>query len=1314
MGRQVLFGSYELLERIGEGGMAEVWRARSRGVAGFEKEVVIKRVLPSLMARDDFAALLVHEAKVAARLNHPGIVQIFELGEEQGAYFIAMELVQGCDLATALAAQPNPMTPGIGLSLELRLWIVMEAARALDYAHRQRTEEGRPLGIVHRDISPQNVLLGYEGQVKVADFGIALAEGLGSSEDGNTLRGKYAYMSPEQARAEPLDHRSDIFSLGIVLYELLAGRRLFRAKTPEATLERVVSGVVPSLDLAAMGAPAASLGAVLSRCLERDRETRYASAGLMADDLSRVLVEMDAHVGDADLREAIARIAPPADASRANKARTSLFTQSDEERLGLGVTPIAVTEPTRAFSPSRRLRAEERAALVAVLPDEGSTDRVRRLAERHGGSLLPAAGGLFEAVFGHRGDAEHAAECAVRFGLDVRRDRPETPFALVRGGARVYEGGPAEPLAATRQLAVDHLSDGLRIDPSLSEELSWRFRLEPGLSGQWPAVVEARSRAEREIQSLREGVLVGRRDELDVLSSAYLAAAQGRGGAHLLVGGAGTGKSRLIAEVAHAATCEGATVIATHGRAGKQGAYAALGALFGDLCGVETSDGADARRDKVDRLRVLGLGALAIAEVGAALGVGEGAVPRPVGRPRGLVLAAAFDRTMQALSEDAPVLVVMEDVHWMDDESRQLLDLLLGPLRRKRVLALLSARPGVALPPLEAVERMTLGRLESRLAQRLFARRVGARAIEGDVMAVLESACAGNPASLTQLAFALRGCPDLGVSDGVLHALPAVDQLPVPGPMAAAVAARASALPRSARRLLAACAVLDQESATTTLAAVTSVPPDRLHRPMMRLLTAHWLRPTVGQRVFTLCGGWGGGDGAPVPEGVRVEGGDLVRRAVLEALPRRLREQLHASAVDALVDEPDVSLDLLATHARLGRLASAPDHCLRAAERARKSDQPERAARWLLEAAAAATTMDGTRATDPMVLEWRITGAELALEAGAADLTLEALEGLDQGIPAPPLVVRAGLVRARLRARESSWEDAVSILEEAAGVLEDVEDDALRGQLWLALGWSLMETGDGLHAIDMLEAAVACFEGEAMGRADRRAHSLWVPEPGAELGDALCALAIALARAGKGDRARRASHRGLVRAAAHGGGALRWRALFAAAEVATSAGDPHGWELWVDAAELARGLGLEEASAQTSVYAAVACVVAGQDNRAAVWAAAGKAAAASRQMDAHACLADTVQAQLALAAHPDTHFVRGLVRSVEQLESLGRSAEAAMGLDMLARSHVALGDIGAAIRTLGRAVPLASAAGRVRLAEQLQARAERLASGELD
>ena len=212
------FGRYTLLERLGAGGMAEVFKAKSFGVEGFEKTLVIKRILPELARKAEFLEMFVHEAKLAVRLSHANIVQVFDLGrvEHEGeppSYFIAMEYVAGLDLATVLARCRRARTP---VPFGMAVFVAAEVAKALDHAHRRRDEQSRPLGIVHRDVSPQNILLSWEGEVKVTDFGIAKAKGLMVEDEGattstRTLRGKLSYMSPEQSVDDPLDGRSDLF-----------------------------------------------------------------------------------------------------------------------------------------------------------------------------------------------------------------------------------------------------------------------------------------------------------------------------------------------------------------------------------------------------------------------------------------------------------------------------------------------------------------------------------------------------------------------------------------------------------------------------------------------------------------------------------------------------------------------------------------------------------------------------------------------------------------------------------------------------------------------------------------------------------------------------------------------------------------------------------------------------------------------------------------------------------------------------------------------------------------------------------------------
>ena len=236
MRQAIPFGKYLLLDRISVGGMAEVFKAKSYGVEGFEKVIAIKRILPSMGEDRDFIKMFIDEAKIAGQLAHANICQIFELGRIDGAHFIAMEFIWGKDLLqiqNRLRKLKQAMTPAMAC------FVVAKACEGLDYAHRKRDPLGRPLEIVHRDCSPQNVLVSYEGEVKIIDFGIAKAASRSSRTMHGVLKGKFGYMSPEQVRGLPLDRRSDVFALGTILYECLVGDRLFQGDTDFATLEKV-------------------------------------------------------------------------------------------------------------------------------------------------------------------------------------------------------------------------------------------------------------------------------------------------------------------------------------------------------------------------------------------------------------------------------------------------------------------------------------------------------------------------------------------------------------------------------------------------------------------------------------------------------------------------------------------------------------------------------------------------------------------------------------------------------------------------------------------------------------------------------------------------------------------------------------------------------------------------------------------------------------------------------------------------------------------------------------------------------------------
>ena len=279
------FGQYTLLEKIAAGGMAEVWKARMRGVEGFQKTVAIKKILPHMTDNSEFVGMFIDEAKLAAQLSHPNIVHIYDLGKIGRDYYIAMEYVDGKDLRSLMNAGRRK---GVRLPLGLALFIAARLASALDYAHRKRDFEDREMGLVHRDVSPQNVLLSLEGDVKLCDFGIAKAVSKAGQTQMGALKGKLQYMSPEQAWGRAVDARSDLFSLGAVLYEMLTGDRLFTGDTEISVLESVRQGQIRSTRQTDPSIPV-EVDEIVARALAYDPQNRFASAGEMKQRIEAVL-----------------------------------------------------------------------------------------------------------------------------------------------------------------------------------------------------------------------------------------------------------------------------------------------------------------------------------------------------------------------------------------------------------------------------------------------------------------------------------------------------------------------------------------------------------------------------------------------------------------------------------------------------------------------------------------------------------------------------------------------------------------------------------------------------------------------------------------------------------------------------------------------------------------------------------------------------------------------------------------------------------------------------------------------------------------
>jgi len=282
------FGRYYLLERIGKGGMAEVFRAVTLGLEGFRRMFVVKRILAEKSSSPEFVQMFCDEARISALLHHPNVVQVYDFGHVGGSYFLAMEYLLGKDLSSVMRVL---RASKLAVPPTTAAFIAEQVATGLHYAHALRGANGKPLGIVHRDVTPSNIMLLQAGGVKILDFGVAKATALANHSprtSGGFLKGKLGYVSPEQARSGEVDARSDVFSLGVTLWEMLAGKRLFAGSNELETLSNVLKKPVPAPSTLRPGI-APELDAAVARALERDPDRRYQAADEMAHDLEQIV-----------------------------------------------------------------------------------------------------------------------------------------------------------------------------------------------------------------------------------------------------------------------------------------------------------------------------------------------------------------------------------------------------------------------------------------------------------------------------------------------------------------------------------------------------------------------------------------------------------------------------------------------------------------------------------------------------------------------------------------------------------------------------------------------------------------------------------------------------------------------------------------------------------------------------------------------------------------------------------------------------------------------------------------------------------------
>lgn len=468
-----VLGRYELLVRLGLGGMASVWVARELGqVSKRENLVAVKAMLPELAQQSDFRAMFLEEGQIVRSIEHPNVVRVHEVGEQNGTLFMSMDWVEGDSLLAVIreAKKRRPIPP------EMAVKIISDAAAGLHAAHELRGWDGELRNLVHCDVSPHNILVGIDGHAKLVDFGVANAS-LTSGDDTERIKGKFSYMSPEQALGEKLDRRSDIFSLGIVLYELTTGERLFRGENAAHTLALVTAAEIPDLRSVQPDYPE-RLAQITLRALSRDPSERYQTAKELRDALERYLIEERVMVSHAGVAQLVRRVIGSRVESLRQSVREALIAR--DGALAEGIIPeppfSTISDTSGPKSPSSHSRTPRPQTYETPLPERSNW-----------APLLAALGGIAAAAASvawmlHRPDllqslahdADATAQAAPPVGTELSRSATGMPAATpdaqnaagVDVGSLPLANSTTGPSSAPRTLPTMRASGRSRGDDS--------------------------------------------------------------------------------------------------------------------------------------------------------------------------------------------------------------------------------------------------------------------------------------------------------------------------------------------------------------------------------------------------------------------------------------------------------------------------------------------------------------------------------------------------------------------------------------------------------------------------------------------------------------------------------------------------------------------------------------------------------------------------------------------------------------------------------------------------------------------------------
>jgi eukaryotic-like serine/threonine-protein kinase len=916
------FGRYRLMEQIGRGGMAEVFKAKSFGVEGFEKVLVIKRIVPELAVHEQFVDMFVREAKLAVLLSHANIVQVFDLGRidaddsAQPSYFIAMEYVPGLDLASLLNRHKKIGQLPVGAAI----FVTLEVAKALDHAHRRTGEDGKALGLVHRDISPHNILLSWEGDVKVTDFGIAKAadtiaveEKTSENLEAARATGKVPFMSPEQSRSEATDARSDLFSLGTVLYQMLAGANPFSAPTISETIRRIGVSEYPPLALVRPDIPS-ELSAIVDKLLALSPSERYSSAADVVEAVIAYRYTAEERFGASELATLLSSLREGGNDTPDIEPTSVLDEPSTAaDRTPVEVPSISSEPPTagRPAQPSGRERREVTLLLLAFdaqrgdVAPEAQLRRVREVLDRHGAWIEQVSGRQVVAIFGLGDTDGRDAEAAVRAALVLVRERRHgvIPSAGIHSGPlSVDDGGlPVNDerlhgLLATSQSLARATEGQVALSNVASRLVRRSFVTEP-LETSRRAVVGGGRLVRRAlaVDSARAR-FVGRIPELKRLGS-ILASATRKGVQIVVVRGeTGLGKSRLLTE-AKRRLARGNHNVAFYAAAcplnGASIPFSGLRAMLHVLCGTQEDDDPDRIVEVRPRLRALGLSNDQAAAVLNLLGA---RVRRRSGSGQRAIVRGAFERMVQSLCRDRLHCFAWDDGQAIDRETLEALirvlkrhqstvhvDPVTGKnIKRRGLPAVFILGQRGEIPPALAkrsdLHVIDLDELNEEETGKHVESLLGARSIPKELLEYVRAAAGGHPLFVDEL---LRELGDGGVVQ-VLNGTVTIKtdtQASAPRTLRTLIADRVSRLQMRERSVLQGLAVLGEPAFTQMLSGVVEQTLPVLDRNLSTLENKGLVRRTG-------------------PTQVRFAS-PLYQEIVLDAMPPTAQRDKHALAAAA-------------------------------------------------------------------------------------------------------------------------------------------------------------------------------------------------------------------------------------------------------------------------------------------------------------------------------------------------------------------------------------------------------------------------------